>query len=220
MLPGGDRGGRPASWGPSGALVGLGLVLLLVFALTAASMAAPVGNGRPKKPAPTPTSTPMLSPPPSGDPVLVGAGDIASCSGAGDEATAKLLDGIAGTVYTLGDNVYDNGTATEFANCYEPSWGRHKARTRPAPVRRPCRAGGGPAAGLRADHGDRGAAAAREWAAQGAHPHAARYADSFPTADRRSGPGGCGRHCLLQWRGRRRDGEAPRRHRRHGLHAG
>ncbi len=72
------------------------------------------------------------TPPPSGV-VMVGAGDIASCSSSGDEATANLLDNIAGTVYTLGDNVYDNGTATEYTNCYAPSWGRHKARTKPTP---------------------------------------------------------------------------------------
>jgi hypothetical protein len=66
------------------------------------------------------------------DPVLVGAGDIAGCSTAGDEATANLLDGIPGTVFTLGDNVYDSGTDAEFANCYEPSWGRHEARTKPS----------------------------------------------------------------------------------------
>jgi len=68
----------------------------------------------------------------AGDPVIVGAGDIAKCAHQGDEATAKLLDNIGGTVITLGDNVYENGTATEFANCYGPSWGRHKDRTRPA----------------------------------------------------------------------------------------
>ena len=62
---------------------------------------------------------------------LVGAGDIASCSQANDSATAKLLDNLPGTVFTLGDNVYPNGTATQFANCYDPTWGRHKARTRP-----------------------------------------------------------------------------------------
>jgi hypothetical protein len=66
------------------------------------------------------------------DPVLVGAGDIADCARSGDEATAKLLDTIPGTVFTTGDNVYPSGTATEFANCYAPSWGRHKTRTRPA----------------------------------------------------------------------------------------
>jgi hypothetical protein len=64
--------------------------------------------------------------------VLIGAGDIASCSSTGDEATAALLNGIAGTVITLGDNVYESGTASEFTNCYDPSWGRNKARTRPA----------------------------------------------------------------------------------------
>jgi PKD repeat protein len=68
----------------------------------------------------------------SGDPVFVGAGDIANCSRTQDESTAVLLDGIAGTVFTAGDNVYENGTATEFTNCYGPTWGRHKARTRPA----------------------------------------------------------------------------------------
>jgi hypothetical protein len=72
------------------------------------------------------------------DPVFVGAGDIADCTTtsaatSGAEQTAKLLDGIAGTVFTLGDNVYDAGTAAQFSNCYDPTWGRHKARTRPAP---------------------------------------------------------------------------------------
>jgi hypothetical protein len=69
----------------------------------------------------------------SADPVLVGAGDIASCDSDGDEATAAVLDNIAGTVFTAGDNVYDSGLASEFAACYDPSWGRHKSRTRPAP---------------------------------------------------------------------------------------
>ncbi len=36
-------------------------------------------------------------------------------------------------MFTLGDNVYPNGTAKQFLECYDPSWGRHKARTRPAP---------------------------------------------------------------------------------------
>ena len=63
---------------------------------------------------------------------LVGAGDIASCTSSGDEATAKLLDSIPGTVFTAGDNAYENGTAVEYTTCYAPSWGRHKARTRPA----------------------------------------------------------------------------------------
>jgi hypothetical protein len=44
-----------------------------------------------------------------------------------------LIDGIGGTVFALGDNAYFSGTATEYKDCYEPSWGRFKARTRPVP---------------------------------------------------------------------------------------
>ncbi len=62
----------------------------------------------------------------------VAAGDIASCSSTGDEATAALVDNLPGTVFVLGDNVYENGTITEFNNCYNPTWGRAKARTSPA----------------------------------------------------------------------------------------
>jgi hypothetical protein len=63
---------------------------------------------------------------------LLAAGDIASCSWTRDEATAALLDGLEGLVLTLGDNAYGSGTAQQFADCYHPSWGRHKARTRPS----------------------------------------------------------------------------------------
>jgi acid phosphatase type 7 len=71
-------------------------------------------------------------PPPSGK-VIVAAGDIADCSSDGDEATARLVIGIEGTVLTLGDNAYEDGTAQDFSECYEPSWGQFKERTRPAP---------------------------------------------------------------------------------------
>src|SRR5690349_4803280 len=73
------------------------------------------------------------SPASAADPVLVGAGDIADCAATGDEATANLLDSIDGTVFTAGDNAYPNGAATDYADCYAPNWGRHKARTRPSP---------------------------------------------------------------------------------------
>ena len=48
---------------------------------------------------------------------------------------ARSISGIAGAVFTAGDNVYTNGTAAEFANCFEPTgWGgATKARTRPTP---------------------------------------------------------------------------------------
>jgi hypothetical protein len=65
------------------------------------------------------------------DPVFVGAGDISNCSGSSEEATAKLLDNIPGTVFTLGDNAYPDGTTTQYKDCYDPTWGRHKNRTKP-----------------------------------------------------------------------------------------
>lgn len=73
-----------------------------------------------------------LSPSVPVEAVLVGAGDIASCASAGDEQTAKLLDNISGIVFTAGDNVYERGRLQEFVQCFAPSWGRHKARIRPA----------------------------------------------------------------------------------------
>ena len=73
------------------------------------------------------------SPAGGGSPVVVGAGDIADCSNANDEATADLLDDIDGTVLTLGDNAYYRGTTENFRECYDPTWGRHKPRTRPVP---------------------------------------------------------------------------------------
>jgi hypothetical protein len=81
-------------------------------------------------------------PPPGTDPILVGAGDIADTpsgrSGA-DEATALLLDGLVTanpgrvTVFVAGDNAYENGSATDYASYYDPTWGRHKAITKPVP---------------------------------------------------------------------------------------
>jgi len=89
-------------------------------------------------PAPTASPTgarpsPSTSPTPAPTAVLIGAGDIATCSTKGDEETAALLDRLTGTVATFGDNAYDKGSARDFAECYALSWGRHKARTRPAP---------------------------------------------------------------------------------------
>jgi PKD repeat protein len=62
---------------------------------------------------------------------LVGAGNIARCDRTNDEATAALLDGIAGTVFAVGDAAYPGGTPSSYTNCYDPSWGRHRARTYP-----------------------------------------------------------------------------------------
>ena len=64
---------------------------------------------------------------------VAAAGDIASCTSNGDEATAQLLDWLnPDRVLALGDNVYPDGTAAEFANCYDPTWGQYKAITSPS----------------------------------------------------------------------------------------
>jgi calcineurin-like phosphoesterase family protein len=78
---------------------------------------------------------PEKTPPPevAGPPVVVAAGDIANCASEGDEATARLVSGIEGTVLTLGDEAYPHGTAEDFEECYEPTWGQFKERTKPTP---------------------------------------------------------------------------------------
>jgi hypothetical protein len=65
--------------------------------------------------------------------VLAGAGDIGMCGLQGAEATARLLDRIAGTIFTTGDHAYPSGSEGDFRTCYDPTWGRHRDRTRPTP---------------------------------------------------------------------------------------
>src|SRR5437762_1913572 len=80
-------------------------------------------------------------PPPSlatspGPATLVGAGNIAKSDVTGAPATVALLDSIPGTEFAAGDAAYDNGTLTQYQQCYQPSWGLHKARTQPTPGER------------------------------------------------------------------------------------
>lgn len=112
-------------------------VVVLILALTCLccggqTLTGPTG-GTSTTPIPPGPSIPPSPPPPSGLPqVFVGAGDIAMCD-ANSEATARLLDTIGGTVFTLGDNAYFQGTRQQYRDCYDPTWGRHKSRTRPVP---------------------------------------------------------------------------------------
>jgi hypothetical protein len=130
---------------------------LLVTALLAADCGrsnpplAPSDPSAPFNPPPVESAppVPILLGPPG---VLVGAGDIGMCGTKGAEQTARLIDGIAGTVFTTGDNVYMRGTSDEFRNCYEPTWGRHRSRTRPVPGNHEYETGG---AGYYAFFGDR-----------------------------------------------------------------
>jgi len=98
--------------------------------LAAAACAQP-----PVQPAPAPAQAPAVT--------VYAAGDIARCaysdpaySGAADTArtvAAGLSSDPDAVVLTLGDHTYPRGTAKEFTDCYDPTWGRFKDRTWPAP---------------------------------------------------------------------------------------
>ena len=108
--------------------------ILIVAGTLAYSLA---GVDAPAVSRPTGEAAARAQTPPDQEPVVfVGAGDIANCQlagGGGAAATGRLLDRISGTVFTVGDHAYPSGTAGEFHDCFEPRWGRHKARIRPAP---------------------------------------------------------------------------------------
>ena len=124
--------------------IAIGLAIVIVFVL----LRTPASPPTPTSAAPTATATatrtpvaaatdgPSPGPSPTAIPTvtLVGAGDIASCGSDGDSITANLLEGIDGTVFTLGDDAYNNGTAREFSDCYGPTWGRASIKSRTMPV--------------------------------------------------------------------------------------
>jgi hypothetical protein len=120
-----------------------GLAATLCAMIAIAGCSTTVATTPPSVPVPS-TSVPSASPssaPPSatpslppttdaaGNPILIGAGDIARCDAQGDEATAALIAGLPGIVFTLGDNAYEDGTAKQLQDCYAPSWGQFLART-------------------------------------------------------------------------------------------
>jgi 3',5'-cyclic AMP phosphodiesterase CpdA len=83
---------------------------------------------------------PVLSGPAT---IVYAAGDIADCryrmpEASGAAATAARVEaGLAAHpdawVLTLGDHTYPVGLPAEFSGCYQPTWGRFKERTLPAP---------------------------------------------------------------------------------------
>ena len=93
-------------------------------------------------PATTQATVSNLPNDPASSPVLVGAGNVATCSSLNDEATANLLDGIPGTVMVVGNQTLDGADST-ITRCYDTSWGRAKARTHPAPGKKDYLTGGG-----------------------------------------------------------------------------
>jgi Calcineurin-like phosphoesterase len=64
---------------------------------------------------------------------VLAVGDIGDCETRSDEAVARLVGGLPGTIVTLGDNAYEEGSRSDFRKCFDPAWGRHRPRIRPAP---------------------------------------------------------------------------------------
>jgi hypothetical protein len=89
--------------------------LVVIAFAAAATVSVPAGTPGPARPA-----------------TLLAVGDVASCNDETDEQVAALVARTPGTVAILGDIVYDNGTADEFARCFMPAWGRIVPRIRPA----------------------------------------------------------------------------------------
>ncbi len=82
------------------------------------------------------TPPPAASPAPvialSGASVMLGVGDIASCTSPLNGRTALLVDSVLradsiakvdDAAFTLGDNAYSSGTTSQFAECFAPTWG-------------------------------------------------------------------------------------------------
>ncbi len=62
---------------------------------------------------------------------LLAAGNVGYCLDSDDEATGELLETLPGRVLALGDLAYPDASAADFANCFDPAWGKHKARMHP-----------------------------------------------------------------------------------------
>jgi len=80
----------------------------------------------PAPPIPLPSVEPAAT-------ILLAVGDIGSCDGVHDEAVADLAAHLPGTIALLGDIAYPDGSAADFANCFDPAWGPLRDRVRPAP---------------------------------------------------------------------------------------
>jgi hypothetical protein len=116
--------------GPSPSGPGQGTGLAVASAESSPAPSEPTTVATDTSPSPT---TPGATSSAGSDPVLVGAGDIGDCNTDDDGATAALIDDIPGTVFVAGDNAYPDGSAAKYKECYEPTWGRFKDRTRPVP---------------------------------------------------------------------------------------
>jgi acid phosphatase type 7 len=96
--------------------------------------------GEPSSPEPSPAESPREQPDTTGEPArsrtitAAAAGDISEAE-LGDQADTSdlMVDEDPDRVLVLGDSQYPDGSAEEFSAYYDPTWGRFKDRTLPAP---------------------------------------------------------------------------------------
>ena len=104
------------------------VAISVLFAQCNKSPTAPSPGGPTQIPGPSPQQPIPQAPGPA---IFAGAGDIAIASGH-DDATARLLQGIGGDVFTLGDDAYPNGSPENF-RVFDRTWGQFVGRMHPAP---------------------------------------------------------------------------------------
>jgi alkaline phosphatase len=95
-----------------------GLVIVTIFVTSPGGELVPVGS---------------LPATPEGSRVMLAVGDIGHCDGQADDAVAELARALPGQVAILGDIAYPDGSAQDFADCFDPAWGAIKDRLRPVP---------------------------------------------------------------------------------------
>jgi hypothetical protein len=101
-----------------------------------ACMSSPAGQVADSSASSSGSSSPFELNAPGGACVVAAAGDVAGADDyqTGAARTAKFIAAAQPQkVLALGDLAYSNGTAAEFSDYYEPTWGEFKAITAPAP---------------------------------------------------------------------------------------
>jgi hypothetical protein len=114
------------------AVVGLALLVTARFgqAPVAVSSPSPSASATEGSATASPGATPASS---QGQAVLLAVGDIGYCGANNDDLVGQLAASLPGTIALLGDNAYDKGSVSDYANCFDPTWGPLRDRLRPVP---------------------------------------------------------------------------------------
>src|SRR5262245_52515248 len=100
----------------------------VVTANPSGGLPPPVSN----TPEPLPSAPPQ---PPlgTGTAVITAIGDVGWCGSVGMGRISQLLQTVAGTLILAGDLAYMRGRMEDYRNCFDPDFGRFRARFRPVP---------------------------------------------------------------------------------------